>query len=100
LIHLVDAANPRVMQQVESVERILAQLDLVDIPSLLVLNKRDVLTPEELQAIAAQLSHDGRRDVVSISALKPATLRPLLERVGAILARDLAAENRSLSLTA
>jgi GTP-binding protein HflX len=100
LIHLVDAANPRVMQQIESVERILAQLDLVDIPSLLVLNKRDMLTPEELQAIVAQLSHHGRRDVVSISALKPATLRPLLDRVGAILARDLAAENRSLSLTA
>jgi len=100
LIHLVDAENPRMMQQIESVERILAELDLVDIPSLLVLNKMDMLKPEELQAIVTQLSHDGRREVVSISALKPTSLRPLLNRVGAILARDLVAEDQSLSRTA
>ena len=100
LIHLVDAANPRMLQQIESVERILAELNLIEIPSLLVLNKTDLLTAEQVEAMVGQFSREGRRDVVCISALHQGSLRQLLERVGAVLARDLTADNRRLSRTA
>ena len=100
LIHLVDAANPRMLQQIESVERILAELNLIEIPNLLVLNKTDLLTAEQVEAMVGQFSREGRRDVVCISALHQGSLRQLLERVGAVLARDLTADNRRLSRTA
>jgi GTP-binding protein HflX len=100
LIHLVDAANPRMLQQIDAVERILAELHLTEIPSLLVLNKTDLLTVERVDAIVGQLSREGRREVVRISALNQESLRPMLERVGALLARDLSAARYELSRTA
>lgn len=100
LIHLVDAANPRMPQQIESVERILAELRLLEIPTLLVLNKTDLLNAERLSAIVSQFSREGRREVVTISALYQASLRALLDRIGAILARDLTTDVHRLSRTA
>lgn len=102
LVHLVDAANPRMLQQVESVERILAELNLLEIPSLLVLNKTDLIEKDALETIINQLSQEGRREVVAISALQPASLKPLLDRVGSLLARDLmaTADSQPLSRTA
>lgn len=100
LLHLVDAGNPRMLQQIESVERILADLKLMEIPSFLVLNKTDLLSPEELQTIVRHLQREGRCEVVTISALDRASLRPLLDSVGAVLARDLVAQGQRLSRTA
>ena len=92
LIHLVDASNPRWEQQVESVERILTDLGHTEIPRLVVFNKADLVEPEELEAILRQSSQNGAREVVAVSAVRPDTLRPMLERAGEILARDLTEE--------
>jgi GTP-binding protein HflX len=89
LIHLVDAVNPRWQQQLESVERILGQLEFTQIPRLTVFNKADLLDREALEAILRQASQSGERDVTSVSATEPQTLRPMLERASAILARNL-----------
>src|SRR4029078_10182670 len=89
LIHLVDASNPRWAQQVESVERILQELKLTEIPSLLVLNKADLVTPEILEAISRQLASNSGRPVISIAATDRQTLRPLLEKIGELLSRDI-----------
>ena len=89
LIHLVDASNPRATQQIESVERILSQLHFIEIPTIVALNKSDVTRRDELALIANQVSHEGKRDVVTLSALDASTLQPLLENVSALLARDL-----------
>ena len=43
LIHVVDAANPRVMQQIASVNKILHDLEYERIPQIVVLNKSDLL---------------------------------------------------------
>jgi GTP-binding protein HflX len=94
LIHLVDASNPRWQQQLESVERILNELGHTDIPRVIAFNKSDLLPPDELEAILRQVCQVGARDCIAVSALKPETLRPLLERAGAILARDLTREDR------
>jgi GTPase len=91
LIHAVDISNPRWVQQVQSVKRILAELDLAEIPSMLALNKADLLAPDEVDAAVRQAHQVDSSEVVVISALKPATLNALLEKTGAVLARDLAA---------
>jgi GTP-binding protein HflX len=91
LIHAVDISNPRWVQQVQSVKRILAELDLAEIPSILALNKSDLLGPEDVDAAVRQAQQLDSGEVVVISAIKPATLSALLEKTGAVLARDLAA---------
>ncbi|HEX8293520.1 MAG TPA: hypothetical protein VF570_17290, partial [Pyrinomonadaceae bacterium] len=52
-------------------------------------NKADLLAPDDLDALLRQACAVGGRECIAVSALKPETLRPLLERAGAILARDL-----------
>lgn len=89
LIHLVDAANPRWEQQLESVESILRELELAEIPRLVVFNKSDVVSPYNLEAMMRHATQGGTRECLAISALKPETLRPMLKRAGEILARDL-----------
>ncbi|HEX8846289.1 MAG TPA: GTPase HflX [Pyrinomonadaceae bacterium] len=89
LIHLVDAANPRWQQQLESVERILGELNFGKIPRLVVFNKADLLDRNSLESILRQASQSGALKVIAISATEPQTLRPMLESVSAILARDL-----------
>jgi GTPase len=89
LIHLVDASNPRCMQQVESVERILGQLGLGQTPTILALNKADAVHPETIKAIQRQLTVNNSRDVVVISARQSETVRPLLDKAGSRLAKDL-----------
>lgn len=75
LLHVVDAADPVYREQIECVERILADLGLGSKPRLAVLNKTDLLGREE--AAAAAQSLDG----VAISARNRETLGPLLERI-------------------
>jgi GTP-binding protein HflX len=94
LIHLVDASNPRWQQQLESVERILNDLGHTAIPRLVAFNKADLVPPEELEAILRQACRDGARECLTISARAPESLRPLLERAGAILARNLTLEGK------
>jgi GTP-binding protein HflX len=89
LIHLIDAANPRWEQQLESVEKILADLELGTIPRLVVFNKADLVEADTLEAILRQTCQTTARQCVAVSAVDPKTLRPMLEMAGAILARDL-----------
>lgn len=89
IIHLVDGSNPRFAQQIESVERILRELRLSEIPTILALNKVDRMDTITTQAIMRQVTSAGPREAVAISALEARTLEPLLEKAGVILARNL-----------
>jgi GTP-binding protein HflX len=89
IIHLVDSANPRWQQQVDSVERILSGLHFEEIPRIVAFNKADLVDPETIGAIMRQVAQDGARECVAISAMEPRSLQPLLEIAGAILARNL-----------
>ena len=89
LIHLLDASNPRWEQQLESVEKILTDLELNDIPRLVAFNKVDLVEPDSLDSILRQTCASGSRRCVTVSALDPRSLRPMLEAVGSILALDL-----------
>jgi GTP-binding protein HflX len=89
LIHLLDASNPRWEQQLESVEKILTDLELNNIPRLVAFNKADLVEPDMLDSILRQTCATGSRLCVTVSALDPRSLRPMLEAVGSILALDL-----------
>ncbi|HEX8707489.1 MAG TPA: GTPase HflX [Pyrinomonadaceae bacterium] len=92
LIHLVDASNPRWQQQLESVERILADLDYGKIPRLVAFNKADLVDADSIEAIVRQSGQNGARNCIAVSATRPDSLRPMLEQASAFLARDLVDE--------
>ncbi len=86
LLHVVDIGNPRFEEQMAAVERILAQLDLNDKPSVLVFNKADRVDAEYAWQ---QVRRYGG---VAISALSTSTMEPLIatlqDRVEALMAEN------------
>ncbi len=82
LVHVVDASNPRVMQQIASVGKIITDLHFNEIPQLIVLNKSDLLEREEIDRLMRQITLDSGTRCVSISAIRRETLRPMVEAIG------------------
>ena len=85
LVHVVDASNPRVLQQIASVNKILSDLEFNEIPQLIVLNKADLLTRDVIEQLTRQISLDSGLTSVAISAIARETLRPMVEAVGGII---------------
>ncbi len=81
LIHVVDASNPRSLHQIESVDKILSELGLNQIPQIVALNKSDLLSAGEIASIQKQISLDKHMDGVAISAIQRNSLEPLTERI-------------------
>ena len=75
LLHVVDAGDPRMRQQIESVDTILGDLEALDIPRIRVFNKVDLLDP----VLAANLCRN--HDALGVSALDRSSTRPLMELV-------------------
>ncbi|MFL6263553.1 MAG: GTPase HflX [Thermoanaerobaculia bacterium] len=82
LLHVVDAADPRLEQKLEAVERLLTELHLADIPRLLVLNKTDLLEPHEAAALARRFK------AVAVSAVKRQGLADLVHAAEERLGRE------------
>jgi GTPase len=85
LVHVVDAANPRAIQQILSVEGILKDLCHTGVPRMIALNKSDLLTGEQLDAITREVTFEIGSKTVPISAVKRETLRPLAEEIAALI---------------
>jgi GTP-binding protein HflX len=81
LVHVVDASDPSMDDHVRTVLNVLEELDLLEIPRLLVLNKIDLCEPAELRQL--ERTHP---DAALVSATHRETMRPLIERI----ARELA----------
>ena len=77
LLHIIDIANPRHPDQIRSVETILAELNLGNIPTIRVLNKVDRVDPEIRDGLIQHL------DGIAVSALNRSTLKPLSEKMEA-----------------
>lgn len=75
LLHVVDISNPRFEQHIESVEKILSDLGLLQKPQLLVFNKEELVDREDVEAICR------RFDAISVSALRPETFYRLLNAI-------------------
>ena len=79
LLHVIDISNPRFKDQIESVERILADLKLNTIPSIRVLNKQDLVNPEDIGRLSRTYEGTG------ISAHIESTLPPLIDKMAALI---------------
>lgn len=65
LVHVVDISHPLANQQIDAVDKVLAELDVLSIPKLMVWNKVDKASdPQKIKMEA-----EKREDVVCLSAL-------------------------------
>jgi len=85
LLHVVDAADPRLDDQMEAVGRILEQLDLLRVPRLVLLNKCDLLKDGRGPALAR------RTNGILISAKDKTGFTDMLAAAEEILWREGAA---------
>ncbi|MFO8084577.1 MAG: GTPase HflX [Desulfobacterales bacterium] len=75
LLHVIDISNPRFEDQIESVEKILEELDLESLPMIRVLNKKDLLDQSMVEHL--EKSFGG----IAVSARDASTLIPLTEKM-------------------
>jgi GTP-binding protein HflX len=81
LLHVVDAGAAGIEEREAAVLAVLREIGAGERPSLLVLNKADLATPERLAALA-----EARPGCATVSALRGEGLEPLLENVASRLA--------------
>jgi GTP-binding protein HflX len=79
LLHVADATSPRVDEEIEVVEKILIDLDLAAIPTLLVLNKTDLVDAQKAGDFSKKLRG------IAISAITPATVYPLVKKIQGLI---------------
>jgi GTP-binding protein HflX len=77
LVHVVDASHPGLEEQMAAVESLLAELELAERPSIVVLNKVDRLDHD-----SALASLTARFNGVALSARTGQGVETLLERIG------------------
>ncbi|MBA3017293.1 MAG: GTPase HflX [Proteobacteria bacterium] len=75
LLHVIDISSPRFKDQIKSVEKILSDLNLHNIPLIRVLNKQDLVDMETISRLSIDL------DGTPISAINRSTLMPLIEKM-------------------
>lgn len=75
LLHVIDISNPRHMEQIRSVEKILAELNIEQLPQVRALNKMDLVPPVDVAQKALQLNG------TAICARNQASLPPLLKKL-------------------
>lgn len=82
LLHVVDTAHPNVLQHIESVEDTLAEIEVPDIPRILVWNKIDQYDQTYLPE---RIPGDDYADEVSVSAQTGKGLNELLQKMETVL---------------
>jgi GTP-binding protein HflX len=87
LVHVADASHPNVLEQIDSVEDTLAELDLPRLPRILALNKLDLLSdPSMPPAIPNIREYDA---VIPVSAVTGVGIDDLLIKVGQLVTQDM-----------
>ena len=75
LLHIIDISNPRHEEQIKSVEKIIADLNLQHTVTIRVLNKIDRVAPQTSALLCRKL------EGIAISARSKPTLRPLIDEM-------------------
>ena len=75
LLHVLDASSPDLDAKYNTVQKVLAELELDTIPTIVVLNKIDKADPETLEAL------QGRFDAICVCALDRASFVPLMQTI-------------------
>ena len=83
LLHVIDVSNPHFEEHIAAVEKILEELQILEKPTVRVFNKADLSPDKELLARLCL-----RFQAVSISAVMPETLRPLLEKMETLISQS------------
>jgi len=90
ILHVLDVSHPNMLEQARVVESLLDDLDVLEKPRLVVLNKVDLISEKNSEAIEAKVdilsSNLGNLEMVKISALKNAGFNTMLTKVDDILA--------------
>lgn len=76
LLHVVDASDPNFEMQINEVNKVLKEIEVVEIPTLLVFNKIDQLKPSEILTMS-----DKYRDGIFISAKNNLNIDQLVEYI-------------------
>jgi GTP-binding protein HflX len=79
LLHVIDISNPHFKDQIESVEKILADLNLHNISLIRVLNKKDLVDQATVDELTRALGG------TAISANVESTLLPLIEKMETLI---------------
>jgi len=95
LLYVVDASDPSFRSQLEVTRKVLAEVGATDVPSLLVLNKRDRLGPEELAVLKAEYP-----DAFLLSTRSKDDLQALRERIMGYFESDMLDEDLHIPFTA
>ncbi len=95
LLFVVDASDPSFRSQLEVTRKVLAEVGATDVPSLLVLNKRDRLGPEELAALKAEYP-----DAFFLSTRSKDDLQALRESIMGYFESDMLDEELRIPFTA
>ena len=85
LVHVVDASDPSRDEHIRTTEAVLEELELADIPRVLVFNKADLLAPIEARALLRGAEREVD-EVVALSAMRRETTLPLVETIARMLA--------------
>ena len=87
ILHVVDITHPNASAQADVVEEVLVELGLGDKPSILVLNKIDMLEGNDLEETNQQIGAflQGRQRAVVVSALRKTGLPQLLEEIEQVI---------------
>lgn len=80
LVHVLDAASPACDEQFEAVRKVLEELGAHEKPTVLALNKADLLDEDERRQMLAKFP-----DGVFISAKQKLNLDPLIEAIGKLV---------------
>ncbi|MEZ5305815.1 MAG: GTPase HflX [Pyrinomonadaceae bacterium] len=89
LLHVVDGSNPSADRQIASVSQILNELDLNDIPTVVVINKSDLAAHEDIEELARKVRLELSLESIAVSALEPKSLDPLVILIGEYVSKDL-----------
>jgi GTP-binding protein HflX len=79
LLHVIDISNPHFKNHIKSVEKILCDLNLNDIPLICVLNKQDLVDTDVVNMQTRLLNG------VAVSADNESTLGPLLKKMETLI---------------
>lgn len=82
ILHVVDASHVNMQAQIESVEDTLAELEITDLPTVMALNKIDLLSPYDQLALDID---QMRGAVVPVSAVSGAGIEELMVAVEAAM---------------
>lgn len=88
LVHVVDSSSDHAIEQIIAVEEVLRELNAIDTPSILVLNKVDKANNEAIEAILSYISESNMKvyeDIIQISATEGLNLDSLLNKLSTYL---------------